>query len=256
LDIPFTAVLPKTVQVVLEFRGVQRHLTVQDTASQKDFEALAKNLVGIRPGTHVTTIPLGFDDWQIRAGFVYWMAENRQMEMQITDTKAKRFMLKIAGDSSLTEVIDQFRRERNIPEWNEIKIRRADDTPFWIEDHGNYLVEIMYDPVKDPRPACEIQVVCSKESQIFLISDYRAEVEDPVAIWNDLCSKYGFTSPGIRHLTIEGNPRAGKIKFTYRLPASVSKVNIPAHQSRTFKIFSDDGEAWDSGEILSPATAT
>jgi hypothetical protein len=114
----------------------------------------------------------------------------------------------------------------------------------------------MYDPVKDPRPACEIQVVCSKESQIFLISDYRAEVEDPVAIWNDLCSKYGFTSTGIKHLTIEGTPRLGHIKFTYRLPASVSKVNIPAHQSRTFKIFSDDGEAWDSGEILSPATAT
>jgi hypothetical protein len=110
----------------------------------------------------------------------------------------------------------------------------------------------MYNPAKDPRPICDIQVICARENQIYFIQKYRADVEDPVAIWNDLCSKYGFTSPGIAHLRIEGNPRAGLIKYTYRLPASVMNVKIPAHQSRTFKIFNDDGEAWDSGEILSP----
>jgi hypothetical protein len=41
-DIPLTAGLPKPVQVIIEFRGTQKHLTVQDTANKKDFEALVR----------------------------------------------------------------------------------------------------------------------------------------------------------------------------------------------------------------------
>jgi hypothetical protein len=33
--IPLTAVLPKTVQVIIDFRGVERHLAVQDTANER-----------------------------------------------------------------------------------------------------------------------------------------------------------------------------------------------------------------------------
>jgi hypothetical protein len=141
----------------------------------------------------------------------------------------------------------------NKPVWEDITIRRADDAPFWIEDKGKYLVEIMYNPEKDTRPVCTIKVVCSKENQVFLIENYRVNEDDPAAIWTDICSKYGFVHPG-NHLKVEGNPNAGQIVYTYKLPASVINVQLPIYQSRTFKIFVKD-EAWDTGEIVSPAAA-
>jgi ribonuclease HI len=253
-DIPFQAVIPKTVQVIVEFRGQQKHLTVQDTVDLDGFKALARNLVGLRPGVHVTVIPLGLDDWEIRAGFVYWMAENRQMEMHLTDTKAHKFRIKLAGDSSLDDAIELFRQNNHTPIWDEITIRRADDAPFWIEDKGHYLVEIMYKPEKDTRPKCNIKVVCSKENQVFFIPDYRAEENDPVAVWTDICAKYGFINPG-NHLRIEGTPDSGLVTFTYRISASIMNVKIQPFQSRTFKIVINDSEVWDTGEILSPAPA-
>jgi hypothetical protein len=46
-DIPLQAVTPKTVQVIVEFRGQQKHLTVQDTIDIEGFKALARQLVGL-----------------------------------------------------------------------------------------------------------------------------------------------------------------------------------------------------------------
>jgi hypothetical protein len=76
---------PKTVQVVVDFRGAERHFTVQDTASEEDFKALVKAFLGMGSRIHVSVTPLGLDRWEIRPGFTYWVAETRQMEIDITD---------------------------------------------------------------------------------------------------------------------------------------------------------------------------
>jgi hypothetical protein len=101
-DIPLTAVLPKTVQVIIEFRGVEKHLAVQDTASETDFKALVRHFVGLGQKVPITVIPLGLDKWEVRPGFKYWVAENRQMEINLTDTSAVRFKLKIAQAALIT----------------------------------------------------------------------------------------------------------------------------------------------------------
>jgi hypothetical protein len=108
-DIPLQAVLPKTVQVVIDFRGQHRHLTVQDTVDLDGFKALVRQLAGLGQKVPITVVPLGLDDWEIRAGFTYWVAENKQMEMHITDTKATKFKLRLAGNSTLEDACELFR---------------------------------------------------------------------------------------------------------------------------------------------------
>jgi hypothetical protein len=61
LGIPFTAILPKTVQVVVDFRGTEKHFTVQDTATEEDFKALVRNVLGIGQKVHIAVMPLGLD---------------------------------------------------------------------------------------------------------------------------------------------------------------------------------------------------
>jgi hypothetical protein len=228
-------------------------LTVQDTAGKKDFEALVRQLVGLGQKVPITVIPLGLDDWEVRAGFTYWVAEKKQMKINLTDTVPARFRLELAGDSSLEETCELFRQKWNKPIWEEITIRRKDGAPFWVEDKGESLVEIMYNPNKDTRKTCSIKVVCSRENQIFLIENYRVTEEDPATIWSEVCAKYGFVSPGNTHLRVEGSPDLGLITYTYRLPASVMNVQLPIYHSRTFKIIVNE-DVWETGEILSPAS--
>jgi hypothetical protein len=84
-----------------------------------------------------------------------------------------------------------------------------------------------------------------------LINDYRVSVEDPAAIWTDICSKYGFVSPRSNHIQVSGNPDLGLITYTLKLPTSVLNVRLSPHISRTFKIIEEEDE-WNTGEILSP----
>jgi hypothetical protein len=107
--IPVTAVLPKTVQVVVDFRGAERHFTVQDTVSEEDFKALVRQFLGIGQRIHISVTPLGLDRWEIRAGFTYWVAETRQMEINITDTAHRKSKLKIPGNSTLESTCETFR---------------------------------------------------------------------------------------------------------------------------------------------------
>jgi hypothetical protein len=210
---------------------------------------------------HITYVPRGTTIEQItqrltfahkgRAGFVYWMSENRQMEIYVLDAQTSRTKIKLAGNSSLEDLCEICRQKWNKPIWDDVTIARADGTPFWIEEKGECLAEIRYNPAKDTRKICTIKVVCSKENQVFVIENYRVSVEDPTAIWLELCSKYGFVNPGT-HLKVEGNPDIG-IVYTYKLPASVMNVKLPVFQSRTFTIIVDNDNVWETGEILSPA---
>jgi hypothetical protein len=127
------------VQVIIEFRGQQKHMAVQDTASKKDFEALVRQLVGLGQRIQITVIPLGLDDFEVRAGFVYWVAESRQMTINVSDAPTSRVKLQLAGDSSLEETCELYRQKTNKPIWDDITIKRADDAPFWIEDKGDHI---------------------------------------------------------------------------------------------------------------------
>jgi hypothetical protein len=229
---------------------VERHFTVQDTVSEEDFKALVKDFLKIGSRIHIPVTPLGLDRWEIRPGFTYWVAETRLMEINITDTAHGRTRLKIRGNSTLESACELFKSKWNIPDWDEITHRRADDTPFWVEDKGDYVVEIRYDPAKDPREQCTVKVVTSVEHQIFLIESCRVPATDSAIIWADICSQYGFISPSPSHLQVSGHPDDGLITFTYKMPASVLNVRLPAYISRTFRIIEEE-EEWNSGEILS-----
>jgi ribonuclease HI len=67
--IPLTAVLPKKVQVVVDFRGVEKHFTIQDNASDDAFKVLVRHFLGLGQKIHIAVMPLGIDRWEIRAGF-------------------------------------------------------------------------------------------------------------------------------------------------------------------------------------------
>jgi hypothetical protein len=63
--IPLTAVLPKTVQVVIDFRGTFKHFTVQDDVPEKDFMALVKQFEGLKAGVHTAVVQPGLSSWEI-----------------------------------------------------------------------------------------------------------------------------------------------------------------------------------------------
>jgi hypothetical protein len=58
--IPPTAVLPQTVQVVVDFRGIEKHFTVQDTASEEDFKGSRRNGQHARLGAPCCSSGCGF----------------------------------------------------------------------------------------------------------------------------------------------------------------------------------------------------
>jgi hypothetical protein len=96
----------------------------------------------------------------------------------------------IEGDKSLDEVTEQLRANWGLEPWIDITITRVDKKPFWIEEKGEYTVITQYNPDRDPRPECTVRVDLADRT--FVIERYRA-VDDPVAIWADLCKQKGRT---------------------------------------------------------------
>jgi hypothetical protein len=139
---------------------------------------------------------------------------------------------------------------KSLGDWDDITMKRADDAPFWVETNGEYTVTVTYNPDKDSRQRYTIKIVTSLEHKVYSIDGYSLPTQDPVAIWTDICLKYGFVNPGLNFLHISGHPDDGLVTFTYRVPASVNNVRLPALTSRTFKIIDED--EWLSSEILSP----
>jgi hypothetical protein len=194
--IPLTAVTPKKVQVVVDFKGAEKHFTIHDNATEDEFKVLVRAFLGLGQRIHIAVMPLGLDHWEIRAGFTYWVAEDRQMDIYISDTAHNRTHLTVPGNSMLEQVCVALRNKWNLPAWDNITLTRKDGAPFWVEEKGECAAIVQYDPNKDPRPKCTIKVVTSIEHKVFLIENYRPPAQDPVAIWTDICLKYGFINPG------------------------------------------------------------
>jgi hypothetical protein len=173
------------------------------------------------------------------------------MEMWVTDTAHGRTHLKIPGNSTLDQACIAHRTKWNVPDWDEVTIKRADDRPFWVEEKGEYTATVRYDPDKDPRSRCSVKIVTSVEHKVFFIENYRAPALDPVAIWTDMCLKYGFINPGPNLLQISGHPDDGLVTFTYKVSASLVNVKLSPLISRTFKIIEEE-DAWLTNEFLSP----
>jgi hypothetical protein len=68
LNHPLQVMIPKTVRVILEFRGQQTHMAVSDRISEKDFKNEAKKRLSIPKLTHTTIAAVGLDAWSVRAG--------------------------------------------------------------------------------------------------------------------------------------------------------------------------------------------
>jgi hypothetical protein len=70
------------------------------------------------------------------------------MEIWITDTAHGRAHLKVAGNSTLDEACAAYKTKWNLPDWDEVTLKRADDAPFWVEEKGEYSATVRYDPDK------------------------------------------------------------------------------------------------------------
>jgi hypothetical protein len=224
---------------------------VEETLGEKEFKDLVRPFLSINSGVHIAVVPLGLSSWEIRAGYTYWVAETRQMTISIFHTDHKKTTLKTPGNSTLDGVCEAYRTRWHLPIWDYITITRADNAPFWVEEKGEYAATVQYDPDRDTRIVCRIRVETSKEGKIYIIDDYRCDSEDPVAIWANLCEKYGFVKTlGINHLEVTGHPRDGEVRFRFKIPTALDKVKIASSLSRWFRIHVQESE-WDTGEILS-----
>jgi hypothetical protein len=152
----------------------------------------------------------------------------------------------VGGDKSLHDVCEQLRSLWNLDPWTKITITRADQKPFWVEHNGHYNVITQYCPDIDPRVVCTIRIDLADRRSI--IEDYRA-VEDPVAIWADLCAKYGFQSLNASQLAVPGSPTGGLVIFGTKVPVSCSKVTIPHCLRRTVEAYIAD-EPWRSEALV------
>jgi hypothetical protein len=173
------------------------------------------------------------------------------MTITITDTAHNRSTLKVPGNATIAQVCDLYRAKWNLPIWDEVSIARSDKGVFWVEDKGEYSVTVRYNPDPDTRPECDIRIETATEFRVYLIQHYRPATEDPMAIWVDICLKYGFVNPGRNFLEISGHPTCHLATYKYKIPTSLNRVAIPALSKRFFRILITDDDVWDTGEVLS-----
>jgi hypothetical protein len=111
-----------------------------------------------------------------------------------------------------------------------------------------------YDPDLDTRKVCNIRADAPKEGRTYILEKYRCNTEDPVAIWTDLISKYGFTSTPIGQMSVSEDPDCGFIGYCFKHSTSLDKITLPALIARVFTIHLTDIDTWGSPEILSLAS--
>jgi hypothetical protein len=63
----------------------------------------------------------------------------------------KTLELKVAGPDSIGDVAVKVSRKLKFPPWEQVRIRRADGKPFWLENGGKYVVLQEYDAKADTR---------------------------------------------------------------------------------------------------------
>jgi hypothetical protein len=83
----------------------------------------------------------------------------------------------------------------------------------------------------------------------FIIENYRVAVEDPAAIWADICGKYGFQELKMNQVRVDGNQRSGQVLFVPKVPVTGLNVKIPHYLRRSFEVYIAD-EPWKSGEVV------
>jgi hypothetical protein len=93
--------------------------------------------------------PLGFVNWEIRAGHTYEMLETGPKTIMLHDTAGKQHTFKISGATTMADLVAEVQTKKCIPEWEQVIIKRADGKPFWIEDKGTYTLVTIYDESRD-----------------------------------------------------------------------------------------------------------
>jgi hypothetical protein len=250
---PLQIVVVRQVQVVIDFRGTHKHFVVSENISEKDFRKAVRIFLSLAPKTKISVKLLGFDDWQVKPGHTYAVAEARKMKVTLHETTFKSRPLEIPGHTDLHDTCEAYRRVAGLPPWIDISIARCDGTPFWIEDKGDYTVETRYNPDLDTRFKCNIRVDVEKEGRSYFLENYRCTEDDPAVIWHDLVSKYGFANTPVTHLSVHGSPKAGVVRFQFKNPTSLDKVTLPAFIERLFTVsLSEDEPAWESQKLISP----
>jgi hypothetical protein len=255
VDKPFQVLLVKHVQVVLDFRGTHQHFAVQENLSEKNFKIVARIHLRLPPKTKISVRLLGFDNWQIKAGHTYAVAESRKMKINVHETNLSRRQLEINGDIDYPDVCEAYRLAARLPSWTRITIKRCDDKAFWIEDKGDYTVEAAYDSSLDTRFRFDIRIDAVHEGRTFLIQNYRFAENDPVTLWQELVDKYGFVSAQLSQMMVQGSPESGAVYYQFKLPTSLGRVTLPPQVIRVFFVALNDTEpAWESAMLISPET--
>jgi hypothetical protein len=236
------------VQVILDYMGVEKQMTVRKGISKVEFLAQAKTFLATSHNLEVIAHTPG--DWEIRAGSVYEIRETRQLTLKCKDQDNRDFVIKIQGTKNIEDLQELCRQYWGYGPWIHVAISRLDGKQFFLQDGALYSVVSTYDPAADPRPEVTLRIDLRDWS--YLIPKFRVE-DDPQLVIKALKTKYGFPFDKSSRLSFSSGPwRSGEtVCITTGSAVSCAKVTLPQYLRRTFSLHIAD-EPWESGEVVLP----
>jgi hypothetical protein len=236
------------VQVVVDYMGVEKQMTVRKVTSKTEFLSQAKAFLATSHNLDVIAHIPG--NWEIRAGSTYEIREVRQLTLRCKDQDNRDFAIKIQGTKNIEDVQELCRQYWGYGPWIKIAISRLDGKQFFLQDGALYSVAATYDPALDPRPEVTLRIDLRDWS--YFIPKFRVE-DDPVQVLKTLKSKYGFPLDKPSQVQFSSGPwiSGQTVCVTVSAAISCAKVTLPQFYRRTFSLFIAD-EPWESGEVILP----
>jgi hypothetical protein len=239
------------VQVMIDWMGTQQQMCARKNWKKEDFVSAVQTFLGTSHKLDV--FPLGLDEWEIRAGFLYEIREIRKVSLKCQDVEGRKFTIDIAGTKSTYEVCEACRRQWGTPLWVKIHIKRQDDKPFYLGDGAKYSVVTEYVPDDDPRPEVTLRVDLLDGS--FVIENIRID-DDPAKVLKMLAEKYGF--PATKTTQVKFSPETPWVSgqtvcVAFKTATSCSAVKLEPFTRPEFVLYIAD-DPWESGEILLPTS--